>query len=1350
MANTITSSTFTNTYKDDYLDSDGYYRVLFNSGVALQARELTQLQTIINKQFQRFGDNLFKEGAAVKAGSQGIDNLVEFIKLQDLVNFPLPETITDLIGRTYEGASSGIRFEILDVIDTAGSDPAALYVRYTNTLSATDNTVTPRVEEGEILEDILSATGDLKVAPIVGVDLPTGLASKFNVDTSIHYTKGFFVYAGPQSIYLSKFSNTPTAEVGFQVVEDVVTVADDEALYDNQGSTPNISAPGADRYRIRLILTTKDQITSGQSFLHIATVRNGVITKAIDEGESYAIPRDLIALRIKENSGDYLVKPFTITFSDDSDNDFLILNHSDGIAVVEGYRSQVISPGDFRVPKAQAVTTIENEIVPFTLGNYIDVLEDSTSGVPNIDTFQLLTIKDAIDFGGSTIGTCRVRAVNETNIAGTYRYYLFNIRMNTGSDFGDAKSIGTSNSDFFNPIQTGGKTVLQDVTRNTLLFPLSQSRPQTMSGVSLSYQKRITQAGVSGGSEISITGALTGNEVYSNIDDWILAYADSAISAAVVNPSTTGSTTATLTPPAKVGGGTGTLEVLAYVNNSNATIRQKNLATRSITVSGCDSDGSGFKFIDLHRADGYDVLEILESGDSSVSYANRFTFDNGQRENYYDKARLILKSDQSDPGATFIKFRHFTHTAGNVFTVKSYDNITGFTYADIPSFARADGTRINLRNYVDFRPVADSSGNFISSATGAAINFLPQPNDIVEIDEVNYYLSRNDRLVINEYGNLIYIQGSDGSSAFPKIPEKTLHLYNIKLNPNTLNRRDTSLQVITNKRYTMKDIAALEKRVDKIEEYTTLNLLEIDTLNQTVLDETGNDRTKSGFFADNFTTHVLSDTRAANQQYRASIDPINGALHPLTIGQNIRLIYDSDRSTNTIRKGDNVYLKYTEEVYVDQSVASKAIKINPFTVSNYAGHMEISPSSDTWHDYERVPRNVVDGGIELETNDALLWGNWEWNWNGLEIENLSEGSTTNVKTSTSGRTTTKTYNKVAKDYIVEEFIEDRVVFKHHVNKMRSNKIYFKATGLRPNTRVFAFFNNVNVSDFVKKETFQYYSDYDSDYSQQYKNITEHPDGKTATLTTEADGSMQGSFFIPSTDALSFDTGTASFKLLDISVANDNNALSKAAAVYVSTGQLYTRQEEYLSTRVLDIDGIQTSVTNNPSSSGGGRDDAGENERRGGSYSAVRDGSGNTVRDSRGGIVGSGRRGAQDNSDLTDPDDDDGNGGGGGCVIATYAESVGSELLNKHEKRKAEIWCIRTFHGSWWGEAVRKGYRYTGNKAIREGKAEKHFQEFIDYVNFGRGDIRNIKTAWTFFTRTAEFFVKGLTVAKKEI
>ena len=55
MATRFTENLFSTTYKDDYRDSDNYYRILFNSGKALQARELTQSQTIIQKEIERFG-----------------------------------------------------------------------------------------------------------------------------------------------------------------------------------------------------------------------------------------------------------------------------------------------------------------------------------------------------------------------------------------------------------------------------------------------------------------------------------------------------------------------------------------------------------------------------------------------------------------------------------------------------------------------------------------------------------------------------------------------------------------------------------------------------------------------------------------------------------------------------------------------------------------------------------------------------------------------------------------------------------------------------------------------------------------------------------------------------------------------------------------------------------------------------------------------------------------------------------------------------------------------------------------------------------------------------------------------
>ena len=71
---TKNENTFSSTYKDDFSEGDNYQRILFNSGKALQARELTQMQTIIQKQMERFGRNIFKEGSVVIPGGLQVDN----------------------------------------------------------------------------------------------------------------------------------------------------------------------------------------------------------------------------------------------------------------------------------------------------------------------------------------------------------------------------------------------------------------------------------------------------------------------------------------------------------------------------------------------------------------------------------------------------------------------------------------------------------------------------------------------------------------------------------------------------------------------------------------------------------------------------------------------------------------------------------------------------------------------------------------------------------------------------------------------------------------------------------------------------------------------------------------------------------------------------------------------------------------------------------------------------------------------------------------------------------------------------------------------------------------------------
>lgn len=104
-------------------------------------------------------------------------------------------------------------------------------------------------------------------------------------------------------------------------------------------------------------------------------------------------------------------------------------------------------------------------------------------------------------------------------------------------------------------------------------------------------------------------------------------------------------------------------------------------------------------------------------------------------------------------------------------------------------------------------------------------------------------------------------------------------------------------------------------------------------------------------------------------------------------------------------------------------------------------------------------------------------------------------------------------------------------------------------------------------------------------------------------------------------------------------------------------------------------------------------------------------------------------------------DSAGSPGGSSCVIATHAVEHGA--FSRTEKLRAVKWCTANLHGSWWGEAFRRGYRYYGNKAINAGTASQHYEEFRDFVRFATGQKRNINTAKTFVWRSVQFFVTGL-------
>ncbi len=1152
MATTFTDTLFATEYKDDFSDSAGFYRILYNGGKVLQSRELTQMQTIINKQIERFGNNIFKEGAVVKAGGFALDAAYEFVKL-DTTSTSTSANVGDII----TGATSGIRAEILEIVAAASGDPVTYYVRYVNTTSIISGVTTPRFTPGEGL-----GSGRIVQITNTSINPAIGRGARVTVGESIYFTQGFFVYTEPQAYTISKYSDAPNSDVGFKIVQDVVSENDDVSLYDNSTTNPNLTAPGAHRFRIKLYLTDRASLGANENFIHVATIKDGAIFAAVKTQQDlqYNIPRDLIAKRIHENSGNYLVKPFRLQFVGDSQDTHLVAKISDGIAIVDGYRAARLAPSDIRIAKPTITIENEGEFTAIDYGNYVDVLADSAIGGPSLTNYPRQNLMDAKDFGGSRIGYGRVRGVHENGE--NMRYHLFDIKMDAGKSFRNVKSIGLDSDNFLNPLQTGTNTILEDPLNTSLIYPLPYRRPRSIDPQSLEVQ--FSRSGTSDGAG-NFTVSIPSSYALSNSNDWMF-FTDAANGGKLSNGSlgglTTGSSSTTIT------GLPSSAPITAYIyaTISSPVIRAKTLVQDATITTTITNDSDGNQIIDLGQADIYTVKRIRTDDSDGIDLFPRFRLDNGQRPGFYDIGKLTLQPGQTAPsGNVYVKFDHFNHGNGNFFAINSYTGV--IDYGAIPNFVYPNGRRINLRDVLDFRSVKNTSTSF----TTADVSPMPAPNELTQSDNT-YYLPRAYKLSINKDGNFTVNVGQPNFNPVPPGPAiGELPLYNFTLGGNTINSLDVSSRQIEHKRYTMRDIGRIEDRINNLEEVTSLSLLEMNTNNYAVLDSAGVNRTKSGFFADNFTTHSLSAT--PSRQYASSIDPFQGILRPSYSDDNIRLIFDSDNSVNSIRRGDNVYMSFTETEVITQPFATKAVKINPFTTSVYQGNMILSPASDDWHDKNVQSKTVIDGGTKLDTTRAYNWNSWNWNWSGRDIEDLYAGAATNTISKTSGRRTTNTVNVIVSDKVIDEVIGERILNVAMLPFIRSRIINIKARGLRPNSNVYLFFAGDQMADYVREEPYVAYSDTTKDYGNTLRGLTEHVDG-SAALTTDASGAVNISFQLPNNDTYRYRAGTHEIKIMDASVNQESVSGTIARAIYVAQGYLDTVHQDIKATRMLEVEGNQ--------------------------------------------------------------------------------------------------------------------------------------------------------------------------------
>ena len=416
-------------------------------------------------------------------------------------------------------------------------------------------------------------------------------------------------------------------------------------------------------------------------------------------------------------------------------------------------------------------------------------------------------------------------------------------------------------------------------------------------------------------------------------------------------------------------------------------------------------------------------VSISVLGDKNIS--TEFTFDNGQRPEYYDYCRLIRNSDAQEPQRQItVVFDHYvidSSTSGDITTVNSYP--TNAYDEDIPFIDGIPATDlIDVRPRVkNYNPASDTDSPFeydFRDFSSGSVNNIILPDSPLILD-YSYYLGRVDKLLLNRDGFFEVRQGAPSENPVaPAVQANSFLVATLYHRPYTRNARFESKSRLSNhKRYTMFDISRLEKRLSNVEFYTQLSLLEAETSNLVIKDpDTGLDKFKSGFFVDNFTSHSAHDI--SSPIFKASIDKKEGELRPshfttgldLLIGSeqvvgigttanpNADLTTVSDLQSNSLQKtGDLITLKYTETPLVEQKFATSVENVNPFAVINWVGVVDLNPDSDIWIDEKTLDVNNVEeegnyqafmDSLQIDPNTGLSpidWNAWEETWSSTDV-----------------------------------------------------------------------------------------------------------------------------------------------------------------------------------------------------------------------------------------------------------------------------------------------------------------------------------------------------------------------------
>ena len=489
-------------YYDDFKETNNFHRVLFRPGYAVQARELTQLQSQLQYQIEAHGSHIFKEGALVVPGRGRLKKRTT-LKLESTFNsiqIDPSQYYNEETPVILTGAKNGYTALVQGYQAATSTDQPLLFITM---LDGVGDVEYPYFEPAEQLSAnvAVSHSGTAYAAGQNSIDVYTSLyvfsagetveniegpngpstteGLDYTVEAGIYYIRGHFVHTPQQSVAVSTYTRNVNKLVGFETSENIITPENNSDLLDNSQGYSNFAAKGAHRLEIDLKLVAIDDTGDKTNFVKIAEVKRGEVVQEVRVTE-YSHIGDTMARRTHDESGNYTVRPFQYDLTEgvtinenvgryivgattDDRNlasaELLTLKVSPGKAYVDGYELEKTAPTLKDVTKARDIDTINAGISTFKLGNY--ALITSVFGTPDVteisgeaSPFNTLQLYDTATASrgaasGTHIGVARARAIEYYSDdvgstasvkTGVYKLFMFDIRPFTQITLGGTPS----------------------------------------------------------------------------------------------------------------------------------------------------------------------------------------------------------------------------------------------------------------------------------------------------------------------------------------------------------------------------------------------------------------------------------------------------------------------------------------------------------------------------------------------------------------------------------------------------------------------------------------------------------------------------------------------------------------------------------------------------------------------------------------------------------------------------------------------------------------------------------------------------------------------------------------------